>query len=95
MTKNTCSRCKHTRCKFCQILTRKSSPQLHETHVRHSIFAKSKENEKTEAEIKRHVVVLGTKERPKKSDADVKRHVEMTNSKKTAKLVIYEEQRHC
>ena len=95
MTKSTCGSCKHTRCKFCRMLSRKSPAQLHETHLKHSVFAENEENKKTGAEMKRHVVVLDTKEGPKKSDANMKRHLEVTTSKKTAKAVIDGEERHC
>ena len=95
MTKNTCFTCKHSRCKFCRILSRKLSPQLHESHIRHSAFAESKENKKTEAEMRRQVVVLDNKEPARKTDADLERHVEVTKSKKTAKTVMDGEERHC
>ena len=70
------------------MLSRRSPAQLRETHVRHSAFVESKEDKKTEAEMRRTVVVLDTKQSPTRLGAYMKRYVEVIKFRKTAKTMV-------
>lgn len=69
-----CSICKHIYCHKCLTLSRSPFLPLHESHLRHSVTNRKKDDSKLTEDMERHVDVLETGKQSEQRDDEDDRH---------------------